>query len=180
MLNYRHNVFLILRTVFGTLRHTDWQQAHARAGLWGLLRAFVRALIGANAWPFFVKAGNGWSREQLAILLRSRGVASWGWGYSDGELFFRVRMRQAHWAQYVLLEQGVPLTRRLLAESPDATQTGYWRYPQPGQARKKSGKAHQPAPHTAPQPTAQPTSQPTAQRSPVDAINHVVDKLAGL
>lgn len=130
MLNYRYNLFLILRTLVGTFVHTDWQVAYARAGMGGVLRAALQAATGHNAWPFFVRARGEFEPESLRHLLRTRGIASWGWGYSSGEFFFRVRLRQALWAQTVLLEQGVPLTGRLLEETPRASP---WRLDRPTQ-----------------------------------------------
>jgi hypothetical protein len=51
-------------------------------------------------------------------------------GYFHNELFFRVKARQAHWAQYVMLRAGVPLLHGLLAGSraiPQQPAAGGWR-----------------------------------------------------
>ncbi len=42
----------------------------------------------------------------------------WGVGWANGEMFFRVRKRQAAWAQYVMQRYGVPLLHRQFAEQP--------------------------------------------------------------
>ena len=69
-----------------------------------------------GAWPFFVQLDSGWSMPAINRLLAARGIATWGSGVANGELYFRVRRGQAAWAQYLLLKAGVPLQHRLLAD----------------------------------------------------------------
>jgi hypothetical protein len=101
----------------GTLAHTDWERALARGGIGGVMRELCAALTGANAWPFLIDAQSPWTPDELQTLLQRYGIASWGWGYHGGEYYCRVPLRQAHWAQYVLLTHGVPLGGHLLAGS---------------------------------------------------------------
>ena len=52
--------------------------------------------------------------QDIEALLLRYGIKLWGVGYWNNELFFRVKGRQAHWAQYVLLRGGVPLLHGML------------------------------------------------------------------
>lgn len=173
MLNYRRNFFLFFRTIWGTLCHTDWDAAYIRAGVWGTLRAFCAGMLGLNAWPFFVRANAGWTPEQISRLLQAKGVASWGWGYHGGEFFCRVRLRQAHWAQYILLEHGVPLTGNLLAE--DGRYQGWGTPPQSTAGTYNDDMRRAPRDQSA----GRAAQGKTVVSDPVAAINRVVDKLAG-
>ncbi|MCC6170325.1 MAG: hypothetical protein IT329_24115 [Caldilineaceae bacterium] len=120
MLSLRYlpqNLTVFFGSILGGLTHADWSGAWARGGLWGLVREGLAALTGFNAWPFFVDARGAWPPDEVAALLRANGIATWGWGYAGGEFYFRVKRRQAHWAQYLLLHNGVAVGGRLLDES---------------------------------------------------------------
>jgi hypothetical protein len=105
----------IPETILQTFWHADWRSAKDR-GLSGLLNEAIRSLLGTNSWPFFVPLDSDWSGADIARLLKRHGVSMWGYGFANGELFFRVRRNQAAWAQYVLLREGVPLQHRLFSE----------------------------------------------------------------
>jgi hypothetical protein len=115
----RYNPFLIVRTLFGGFAHAGWAEAWHTRGVWGLLSEFLTAVAGLNTWPFFIVANYGWSPGQVRRLLAQHGIASWGWGYHDGNYLCRVPMRQAHWAQYLLFQHAVPITGRLLMQEAD-------------------------------------------------------------
>jgi hypothetical protein len=152
MLNQRYNFLVITRTLGGTLLHTPWRRAWRQGGLVGLLRALFEGVAGFNAWPFFVDARGPWRPEQLAFLLSRHGISSWGYGFAGGSFYFRVKLRQAHWAQYVLQARGVPLTGALLDE----------------RARVRQG--------------AEPTPARPVSRlpDPTHAVNALVDRIAGI
>jgi hypothetical protein len=105
----------IPETILQTLWHADWRSAKNR-GLGGLLSEAIGSLLGTNTWPFFVRLDSGWNAADIAHLLKRHGIRTWGYGFANGELFFRVRKSQAAWAQYVLLRKGVPLEHRLFSE----------------------------------------------------------------
>lgn len=120
MLSLRYlsqNLTVLFDSILGGLTHAGWSGAWARGGLWGLVREGLAALSGFNAWPFFVDARGAWPPDEVAALLRANSIATWGWGYAGGEFYFRVKRRQAHWAQYLLLHNGVAVGGRLLDES---------------------------------------------------------------
>jgi hypothetical protein len=101
-------------TILQTFRHADWRRAREQ-GVGGLLSEAIGSLLGTNSWPFFVPLRSGWNGADIARLLKRHGVRMWGYGFANGELFFRVRRSQAAWAQYVLLREGVPLQHRLFS-----------------------------------------------------------------
>lgn len=113
-----NNLTVLFSNILGGFAHADWDGAWARTGLWGWVTEFFAAFSGFNAWPFFVDAHGPWTTGRVAALLQANGVATWGWGYHSSEFYFRVKMRQAHWAQYLLLRSAVPLKGRLLETTP--------------------------------------------------------------
>jgi len=122
-------------TIFQTFWHADWSRAKDQ-GLSGLLSEAIGSLLGTNSWPFFVPLDSGWNGADVAHLLKRHGIRMWGYGFANGELFFRVRKNQAAWAQYVLLREGVPLQHRLFSEKTASE-------PQPGGGRTPGQRSHQ-------------------------------------
>jgi hypothetical protein len=157
------NLTVLFDMVLGGLAHADWDGAWARGGVGGMLREFLAALTGFSAWPFFVNARGAWSSEQVAALLRAHGIAAWGWGYANGEFFFRVKHAQAHWAQYLLLRNGVPLGGRLLTGA-------------------RFG-AHSADPHSDEQPARGPAAAQSAESgraTPLQQFDRLLDRIADL
>ena len=168
----RHNHFYLVRNVWGCLRHAEWDDAWNQAGPFGLLREFLRALFALNSWPFFVPVSSGWQAKTLRVLLRQYGIPAWGWGVYQQEVCFQVRLRQAHWAQYLLLQNGAPLTGQLLDEAGHAAHR-----PAP-----KRRSAHPSPGGYAPMPPAQSPAAdapaPHLFRDPVGAIDQAVNRIA--
>lgn len=128
----------VFETIFQTFWHADWRSARDR-GLSGLLSEAIKSLLGTNSWPFFVPLDSGWNGADIAHLLKRHGISMWGYGFANGELFFRVRRSQAAWAQYLLLREGVPLQHRLFSEkTASGRQPGAGRTPGQGSQQQKS------------------------------------------
>ncbi len=108
------NIFVLPATVAGNIRYANWQGAAQRHGAAGVAAEAVQTAIGANTEPFFIPCDSDWKINDVQALLLRHGIKLWGVGYWNSELFFRVKGRQAHWAQYVLLRAGVPLLHGLL------------------------------------------------------------------
>lgn len=162
------NNFFFIRTLWGAMRHAEWQEAMARGGIFALIAEFFRALLGFNAWPFFVPQDGGWQPATIRPILAAHGIANWGWGRRGGEYFFQVRLRQANWAQYLLQQQGVPISGQLLDE---AARSAY---------RPVARQSLRPAPgagNVPPQPP-KPEAPASLLRDPVGQINRAVDRLA--
>lgn len=79
------------------------------------LETLVRDWLHGPIHRFAVPYGAGWSGKQIGRLLKGYGVPSWGWLVRYDTIFFRVRLKQARWAQYVMLREGVPLEEGWLA-----------------------------------------------------------------
>ena len=72
--------------------------------------------LNLNAWTFYVPYDEairkGWSSDYIAALLGRYGVRSWGHRVYFGELFFRVKLEQAAWAEYLLNGYSVPIQKK--------------------------------------------------------------------
>ncbi|OGO40087.1 MAG: hypothetical protein A2Z03_05075 [Chloroflexi bacterium RBG_16_56_8] len=92
-----------------TFRYANWDGAYRRAGVIGLVTEFCASLAAMNCWTIWVERDKGWSGIEIERLLFRHGVRVWGRGFLDEQLFFRVKKRQARWAEYVLLRRAVPI-----------------------------------------------------------------------
>ncbi len=93
-----------------TFRNADWNGAYRRAGLVGVVAEFFASLATFNCWTVWVQRHAGWSGVEVEALLMRHGVRIWGRGFVGEQIFFRVKKRQARWAEYLLLRRGVPVT----------------------------------------------------------------------
>jgi hypothetical protein len=166
-----HNHFFFIRTLWGSLRNAEWERAAAEGGILGIIVEFFRALTGFSAWPFFVPAESGWQPATIRPILSAHGIANWGWGQYKGEFFFQVKLRQASWAQYLLQQQGVPLSGQLLDES------GRSAY-RPAARRSLRASPGATASSSSSGPVAKPEAPTSLLRDPVGQINRAVDRLA--
>lgn len=118
ILEFLSNLYWISlpETIAETFWHADWAGAYERAGVAGLIAEAGHSLVGTNSWPFFIPLGGGWSGGDIKKLLNGYGIEVWGEDVANGEYFFRVHKDKASWAQHLLLNSGVPLQHRLLAQ----------------------------------------------------------------
>ena len=93
-----------------TFRYADWRGAYARAGVVGIINEFFASLAAINCWTIFVSRRTGWSGEEIEQFLHRYGVRVWGRGFSGDHYCFRVKRRQACWAEYLLTRRGIPVT----------------------------------------------------------------------
>ncbi len=99
-----------LDEIFSTFRYADWRGAYDRAGIVGVVNEFFASLAAINSWTIFVSRRAGWSGEEIEAFLRRYGVRIWGRGFSGAHFSFRVKRRQARWAEYLLTRRGIPVT----------------------------------------------------------------------
>lgn len=92
--------------------HADWSGAASRSGASGVLSELGRSALGANSWTFHVPIDCGWTGAGIERFLAKYGVVIWGRRVTSGHLHFSVKHRQANWAEYLLLRQGIPLAGR--------------------------------------------------------------------
>lgn len=104
---------LLPETIIATFWHADWQGAFQQRGATGIISEGLHSFIGTNSYPFFVASDPGWNGFTIKKLLAEHGIKIWGVGYRNGHFFFRVKRSQAHWAEYVMLREGVPLVDHL-------------------------------------------------------------------
>ncbi len=85
------------------LAHLDWFERVGEIARW---------LGGVKSWRFYVPRNCGWSGQQIEQLLRRHGVKVWGRGFTHDNLFFRVKLQQANWAEYLLWRGGISVSGR--------------------------------------------------------------------
>ncbi len=78
------------------------------------LEAGVRWLSGVKSWKFIVSRNCGWSGQQIENMLRQYGISIWGRGFTHDTLTFRVNIKQANWAEYLLHQNTIPVYSRPL------------------------------------------------------------------
>lgn len=100
---------LLPETIIATLLRANWRRAYSRHGPAGLLLETTESIIGTNTCVFFVPIDGEWDGSSIARLLKQYGIAMWGWGYQNHELFFHVRRQDAWSAQRIMWQSGVDL-----------------------------------------------------------------------
>ena len=78
------------------------------------LDAGARWLSGVRSWKFAVSRDCGWSGQQIESMLKKYGVKIWGRGFTHDTLTFRVNVKQANWAEYLLHQHTIPVYSRPL------------------------------------------------------------------
>ena len=89
--------------------NANWHGAFHHRGFTGLIDEFATSLTGRNAWRFYVPRNCGWSGIEMERLLERHGVKVWDRGFTRDCLTFRVKRRQANWAEYLLRRRGIPV-----------------------------------------------------------------------
>lgn len=98
--------------IVSTFIHADWKGAYRRGGPAGLAAEFLASLTGQNTWTLMVPQDSGWPGIEIERVLTRHGVRIWGRGFMGDCLYFRVKRRQARWAEYLLWRAGVPVVSR--------------------------------------------------------------------
>jgi hypothetical protein len=99
-----------LEGFLSTFRFADWNGAYRRAGFVCIAAEILASLAAINCWTIWVQRHAGWSGVEIEALLMRHGVRIWGRGFVGEQIYFRVKQRQARWAEYLLLRRGVPVT----------------------------------------------------------------------
>ena len=90
--------------------YADWRGSRGRYGLLiGFVVEFVRSALSLNVHGFMVDPHAGWSGRDIARLLSTRRIPTYGWAWVDGAMYFHVPVRYARWATHLMLKAGVPL-----------------------------------------------------------------------
>ncbi len=96
--------------IVSTFRYADWKGAYQRHGAMGVMNECVASIAGTNYWILSIQRNAGWSGIEAEALLRRHGVAIWGRWFTQDDLLFCVKKRQARWAEYLLSRRGIPVT----------------------------------------------------------------------
>lgn len=96
--------------VISTFRNADWDGAYQRNGIAGFVEEFFACLTSSNAPTIRVSRYSSWRGIDVEMLLKRHGVKIWDRGIIGDDLYFCVKLRQARWAEYLLLRAGVPVT----------------------------------------------------------------------
>ncbi|MBI5032337.1 MAG: hypothetical protein HZB51_17545 [Chloroflexi bacterium] len=107
------NVIDYIDGFISTFRYADWKGAFASRGVNGLIDEFFACFAAKNCWMIQVQRYAGWSGVQIEKLLNRYGIRVWGRGFTQDNYFFRVKERQARWAEYLLMRRGIPVTSQL-------------------------------------------------------------------
>lgn len=75
----------------------------------GLVRAFLYGDMGHRFYIQRQAKGGGHSLEDCRKILKERGVATFWFGFDSQKMYFRVKTRQARFAEYTLLRSGVEI-----------------------------------------------------------------------
>lgn len=89
--------------------NANWQGAFQRDGVAGIAVEFVASLTGRNTWLLYVPRNCEWRGIDLERLLGKYGVKIWDRGFTHECFTFRVKRRQANWAEYLLRRRGIPV-----------------------------------------------------------------------
>jgi hypothetical protein len=98
--------------VVSTFLNADWDGARRRDGLPGLLHELGACVTRQNSWTIYVPCNSGWRGIDIERLLRRYGVKIWDRAFTRDCITFRVKRRQANWAEYLLWRKGIPVCSR--------------------------------------------------------------------
>lgn len=119
-----------------TFLNADWKGAASR-GPTGLAGELGRCVVRSNTWLVHIDRRSGWSGVETERLLKRYGVKVWDRGFTQVTLWFRVKRRQANWAEYLLRRRGIPVVSEPFNPRNDLA---WWRYqgrmPAPWDARE--------------------------------------------
>lgn len=91
----------MLDTVLGIGASFDWLSP---------LASVLGDLVNGGGHTFLIPySGSPMSGREIEIMLRRRGVRTWGAMVVSGTLMLTVRPQQARWAEHLLQQAGVPL-----------------------------------------------------------------------
>jgi hypothetical protein len=82
------------------------------------LVAYLKDWANGPAHTFGIPENCGWSAFEIQRLLRQNGVKTWGVMIVKGTIIVSMRLAQAHWAQYLLERERIPIEAGLLEGRP--------------------------------------------------------------
>jgi hypothetical protein len=89
------------------------------------LVAFVKDWINRPSHTFLIPENCGWSALDVQRVLRRHGIRTWGLMIVKSSILISMRLAQAHWAQYLLEREGIPIEYGRLSGRPEPAAGGY-------------------------------------------------------
>lgn len=71
--------------------------------------AAIQDVVNGPSHTFLIPYNCGWSGYEIASLLRSQGIETWGHMIVNRMIMITVRLPQARWAWGILAREGIPL-----------------------------------------------------------------------
>jgi hypothetical protein len=75
-----------------------------------------RAMKGEKSHRFAIDRWCGWAGQEIEDMLAENGIRIWGRAFDDDHLFFRVRVQQARWAEYLMARENLPMKSKPVDE----------------------------------------------------------------
>ena len=95
--------------VISTFLHADWAGAYERRGVFSYLTELVACFTRHNSPIVWVQRGADWNGVEVERRLADYGVTVYGRGFAGNAICFRVKRRQARWAEYLTERAGIPV-----------------------------------------------------------------------
>lgn len=95
--------------------------------------------MGMPSHRFAVDRNAGFSGQQIEQMLKSYGIKIWDRGFTHDTLKFRVKRKQAGWAEYLLFRSGIPVRSKLFYQRNATYQPVRSQRARRGQKRQKRG-----------------------------------------
>jgi hypothetical protein len=100
-----------------TFLRADWKRARERGLLAGVAAEAGHCLTRSNAPLIHFVRNAGWTGIEVERLLKQYGVPVFDRNFTGETLCFRVPLRQANWADYLLRRAGVPVVTMPISPS---------------------------------------------------------------
>lgn len=98
---------------FSAIAHFDRKRAAGGPPVLGVAAELARSASGAGSWTFHVRRDGPFNGGDAERLLGRYAVPIWGRRVTGDHFILSVPVRQANWAEYLLLRRGIVLDGRL-------------------------------------------------------------------
>jgi hypothetical protein len=96
-----------------SIAHFDKKRAAAGPPLVGVAAELARSTFGAGSWSFRERRDCGFTGGDAERLLNHYAIPTWGRRVTGDHYILSVPVRQANWAEYLILRRGMVLDGRL-------------------------------------------------------------------
>ena len=96
-----------------SIAHLDKKRAAAGPPVVGFAAEIARSAVGAGSWSFNLRRESGFTGGDAERLLNHYAIPIWGRRVTGDHYILSVPIRQANWAEYLILRRGMVLDGRL-------------------------------------------------------------------